>query len=291
MGLQIIEEKRTTEREAFELRIREKWEQMPPEKLNPLNSSMGKVRLERTIEVLEQEVSIKNFNIGDLGCGTGVLTGWLSKRGAKVIAVDVAENALRACEGGRRIQGCLPYLKLEDETFDGVVLADVIAEIDPHLYRLTLSEVARLMKKEGWLLSSTPLDLHSYDALEMFLSLIETEFAVESIKKSYHRLYIYLKRWVEAPSRFVRSGRDKEYRLKQLQKRSGLFRWWFNLNSSKPFSYFWFPLSFLLRPLQTWVGESRKFLLITERLSELLWGEGGITHVILFARKKSLKYN
>ncbi|MFN4174223.1 MAG: hypothetical protein ACK4HV_03870, partial [Parachlamydiaceae bacterium] len=54
---------------------------------------------------------------------------------------------------------------------------------------------ARLIKPDGLLIISTPIDIDSEDAASRFLSLIHTEFDIEEILPSHHALWIRLWRW------------------------------------------------------------------------------------------------
>ncbi|MCH9627193.1 MAG: hypothetical protein S4CHLAM2_08280 [Chlamydiales bacterium] len=283
-GLPIIEERVLSKKEQFEEKTRSFWEEAwseESEKYDPSQTVLGKERVQRTAQLLPDALSGKR--IADLGCGTAPFASYLSE--ADLTFVDVAEAALnRAPASAKHVRSTLPYCRLPEESFDGVLLTDVIADLEPHLYRLMLSEVSALLKREGFFLCSTELDLHSEDALPVFLDLIRTEFEVVKSQKSYHRLYFYLRRCLDAPARFVRAGREPAYRLQQLNKRAYFSRLWFYLNSIQPICYLWLPLKPLKSRLQ-----SRSLLLFLERLSQLLFGEAALTHIALLCRKKSLQ--
>jgi ubiquinone/menaquinone biosynthesis C-methylase UbiE len=287
MILPIVQEKIQSKREHYEERLQRAWKVPALEKLDPKNSAMGQVRVERTLALLEKHIAIKGGRIADLGCGTGWMASLLAKRGGDLTAVDLFENISESPQMSYR-KGAIPYLPFSDASFDGLVFTDVIAEIDPPLYRLTLSELARLLKRSGWILGSTQLDLDSADAHERFIGLIETEFEIIASTKSYNRLHVYLTRWLKAPARFVRAGGQGGYRMEQLQKRSGLMRLWFYLNSIKSISVLWKPIASLFSPLLGIVKSDLRLLLFAERLSKIFWGRSAITHVIVVARKKKI---
>lgn len=100
------------------------------------------------------------------------------------VAIDIAASVLDGCT-----EGILPYLRYPDETFEGVICTDVIAELPTSLHRLALSEIARLLVRDGYFICSTPLDRKSYDAKECFLNLISTEFCILVQKISYAPLF------------------------------------------------------------------------------------------------------
>ncbi|MCH9609882.1 MAG: hypothetical protein S4CHLAM45_13920 [Chlamydiales bacterium] len=106
------------------------------------------------------------------------------------VAIDIAADVLDGCQFG-----VLPYLNFPDHSFEGVILTDVLAELPEHLFRLALSEVARILEPEGHLICSTSLEKRSYDAKERFLKLIQTEFDLVVVEKS-RTLFFFSERHV-----------------------------------------------------------------------------------------------
>ena len=105
-------------------------------------------------------------------------------------------------------QQCLPHTTLQEEHYDLVISTDAIAYLQQDDFRLYFSELARLVKPQGSLICSTPIDIHSEDALERFIHLAETEFEIEKWVFSYHAYFIRLTRLLASPlSRFVRQSR------------------------------------------------------------------------------------
>ncbi len=282
--LRIIEERVLSKKEQYEqetyTRTEHAWKENPS-KLDPACSALGRERVKRTRELLSQ-LSFEGKEVVDLGCGSAPFI--LDLEQATITVVDSARSALDRCpESVRRIRGCLPYCRLPEEGFDGVILTDVIAEIDPHLYRLTISEISALMKREAFFLCSTELDHRTEEPLSHFLSLVKTEFEVVNMQTSSHRLFLFIRRCFEAPTRFIRGSQNGAYRQRQLEKRTGLFRLWFFLNSMQGIAYVWWPFVPLKKMLN-----GRPSILFFEKISEILWGEGAYTHVIVLLKKKSL---
>jgi 2-polyprenyl-3-methyl-5-hydroxy-6-metoxy-1,4-benzoquinol methylase len=288
MPLKVLEGRERSQRQLYEEKAQKIWANVPAEKLDPSKNVLGRVRIERTLQLLKSAAFLQGGSLVDLGCGSGYLAFLLGSSGSHVKAVDVVNNIMHHHVQVTFYHACLPYIALFNDTFDGVILSDVIAEIDPSLHRLALSEVARLVKSDGWVLFSTPLDLTSEDARQKFLQLIHTEFEIDGIVESYHRLYIVLLRWFKAPLRFVRASQNANYRCGHLAKRSGPSRLWFFLNSSKALAYFWRPWLPLCLPLLNTMHRSRTLLLSLERLSEIIWGSGALTHIIVLARKRKI---
>lgn len=270
------------------LQMEEFWKAAAQAEKNPLATAIGKERIRRT----KKNIPLKQspLSIADIGSGFGTLSSWLVDRGANLTAIDAASNALCSRFSNKFLftKEVFPYLRFSDENFDGILLCDVIAEIDPHLHRLCFSELARLLKKKGWIVLSTELDLDSEDAQQQFLFLVKTEFTILKKEFSYHRLYLCLQRILGAPKKFSRACKDKNYRLHQLQKRRAVLRLFFYLNTLSMFSYLWQPLSILMGPLSMKFRKNRRILLFCEKLSKFLWPVRGITHVIVTAERKSL---
>lgn len=221
-----------------------------PEKFNPMRNVMEKERIKRTEFMIEHHVkSISGSQCIDLGCGFGYISRFLRDKGAIVTAIDIASNALKnlASFDMQQIsisQAALPFLQskqFQDSSYDLVIATDVIAEMPLSEHRLCMSEFSRLIKKDGIVICSTPLDIDSENALERFIALFKTEFNIVDQRLSYHRLFI----------KFCR-----------------IFNW--------------------IKPLKNWLKQSRRTLLILEKVCKFLWPESGVSHVILVGKRRSL---
>lgn len=100
----------------------------------------------------------------DIGCGDGALTFKLAQRGDRVWGVDDSLLPLRLARGQfeRRARGRMPMvtnadarrLPFADDTFDCVVLADVIEHIDAP--DAVMNEAHRVLRRGGQILLTTP---------------------------------------------------------------------------------------------------------------------------------------
>jgi len=228
--------------------------------------------------------------LADLGCGRGALSYFAWKSGHQVTAVDIASNALKCLDEipVTKIQECLPYLKLPDQTFDAILCLDVIAELQENLHRLLISEISRLLMSKGLLVCSTPLDLGSWDAYSKFLQLLGTEFEILEIHSSYHRLFLLFSRLFSTSSLFLKAIQNADYRQERLLEKKGLYRALFALMSKPIFKNFWRGMEVLFHPLRCYLHRSHRLLGFLERISETLWGNQARTHVFVLACKKSL---
>lgn len=181
-----------TERTETQARFERLW-LIDPEQFNPDRSLLESVRIERTKAFLDDLPAVKTCV--DLGSGYGVLGLFMAEKGCEVTAVDIAKNALNRLVGLKGIttsQDYIPNTNLQDNSFDLVLSTDLIAFLNKHEYRLYVSELVRLCKQDGIIVCSTPIDIHSDDALHLFVSLMETEIIIDDWCFSYHRLYIRL---------------------------------------------------------------------------------------------------
>ncbi|HWX73815.1 MAG TPA: methyltransferase domain-containing protein [Solirubrobacteraceae bacterium] len=95
----------------------------------------------------------------DLGCGEGYFAAALARGGAEVVAVDVAEAALRRARTSHpeldvRLAEPEAPLPLEDSSFDVVWAGETIEHVaDTQQW---LSEVRRVLRSGGLILISTP---------------------------------------------------------------------------------------------------------------------------------------
>lgn len=166
-----------------------------PEDFDPTRNSREIERIERTWELIKKIPELEKKVIIDVGCGTGEIARRLKKLGATVHALEASQIPLRDLEkeGITTICESLPKTKLREGHYDLVICTDVIAYLPSNEHRLLMLELSRIVKKEGYVICSTPLDIYSEDALEIFESLLRTEFVIEEMVLSYHALHIRIK--------------------------------------------------------------------------------------------------
>ena len=93
----------------------------------------------------------------DAGCGTGSNLVMLRDLGQEAVGVDAlpaaVELARRICPESAVELGDVTSLPFADESFDGVVLLDVLEHVDD---RLALSEATRVLRRGGFVAVSVP---------------------------------------------------------------------------------------------------------------------------------------
>lgn len=265
-----------------------------PNKYNPNRDCMQRERITHTWNLLQKNMTVDGMQAVDMGCGYGVLSEKLHQANAKSIdAVDASHLALDHISGNLfpricKKQDCLPNTLLEDESYDIVVATDVIGELQDADFRFFFSELARVIKDNGHLVCSTSLDMHSEDALERFAMLAETEFEFVDWKFSFHRFYIHICDFFEAPRRFVQAYQDPEYKQYALNKRFSFGNWWFKVNSKQVPSWLWRAVRPVSNVIGKWLKNSTSFMLFLEKITKPWYEADGATHVIFVGKKRPL---
>ncbi len=264
-----------------------------PERFDKLHTSIGRERFERLKMLLQPNIKPDQVAC-DLACGAGATSLWLCQQGLHVDAVDIASNALQILRKKypssslTTIHDYVPYTTLKDDSYDLLICTDLIAELHPNEYRILFSELARLVKQNGKIICSTPLDFHSEDALQRFIDLAETELEIVEINYAYDKLFIKFSDFLAWPRRVERACRDPQYRKEALKQRQGFSKWMFQLFSHSPFRYLWKAISFLTDPLSKFYDNSDRIRSFFEKITHFLSQENGITHVIILAIRRAI---
>lgn len=267
-----------------------------PEQFNPLRNCMERERIERTWQLVSSygKLGFKDKVIADLACGGGVLSKRLKDAGAKVHALDIASLAIKNLRKSvpdidETYQQCLPHTTLEDDVYDLVFADEVIAFMPSQELRLFMAELCRLVKPNGYVICSTPLDINTQDPLLRFSSLAETEFKIHQWICSHYRLYIKLKKFFCAPSHYARAYKDRDFRQQELQKRTGFSQRWLRWNSQGPLAIMWTIVQYPFQPLAYLFRQNRTWMLFLEKICRIFWGDSGITHAIFIASRRPLQ--
>ncbi len=93
----------------------------------------------------------------DAGAGQGTMSARLERLGYEVTSTDVSESAVEVLRGrlaGQVAEASVTDLPFGDESFDGVVLGEVLEHVEDD--RGALVEVARVLRRGGVLAASVP---------------------------------------------------------------------------------------------------------------------------------------
>jgi 2-polyprenyl-3-methyl-5-hydroxy-6-metoxy-1,4-benzoquinol methylase len=257
------------------------------------NDALERQKLDRTFILVKDCEDVTGKTVVDIGCGVGAFSRMLRDAGARVSAIDISSNALKLFEKHGKeqievIQDSLPNTKFKDDEFDIVVCCDTIASIHPDDRRLAMAEMSRIVKKEGWVICSTSIDINSVDALERFESLFQTEFTIKKSYESYNAYSIRFFNVLDAPRRFFEGWRSREYRNKMLQERMGVYHSWYQINSSPAIGWIWAVPSFVMSPIANLLRRSSWLVSLFEKLCHGISNQAGISHSILAGQRKPL---
>ncbi|MFC1548341.1 class I SAM-dependent methyltransferase [Candidatus Omnitrophota bacterium] len=138
------------------------------------SNAFVKARYQKCMKLLESEAEdISGKKVLDLGCGDGVLTYMVQKRGARVRGIDLSELAIQFAREQHKKRGsdatftcCSVYdAGFEDNSFDVIFCSDVIEHVSDPLP--LLGEIKRILKPGGKAIISTPIRVTSKPLDEM----------------------------------------------------------------------------------------------------------------------------
>lgn len=158
-----------------------------------------------------KKVKGKKIKILDAGCGFGIYSFTLKKKGFEVYSIDCSEKRIHFLKGnGIKNAQVMDIAKLnfKNNFFDAIVCSDVVEHVKN--YEKAFSELSRVLKKGGRLLLTLPnLSLHN----------------ILTYKKFYHIKPGYSKEDIE---RFARENNFKIEKLRLYSSYLGEFA--FDLN-------------------------------------------------------------
>lgn len=283
---------RGTRRQEIEASMERLW-LIEPEQFNSERDAVQRKRITRTLITIKTHLELKGKRCVDLGCGMGTITELLRNEGAKIDAVDIASKALellktKDMQNITAIQDCLPATRLDDGIYDLVVCTETIGYLHQNEYRLLFAELSRLIAKNGIVACSTPLDIHSENALERFAALAETEFEIDEWILRYDLLWIKCCEFFEAPALYIKAGTNNFERKKELEKRKSVCKLWFKWNTIKPMTFMWrliYPISSRIASL---IKQSDSLINFLEKFTKLFWDDSGISHALFIGKRRPL---
>ena len=155
---------------------------------------------------------------------------------------------------------------------------------------MAFSELARIIKTEGVVVCSTPIDIDSENALERFSGLAETEFEIDKWLLNYDVLWIRLLGFLSAPETYAKASRDPSLRTHELAKHGKLGRGWFNINSSPALGFLWHVVSFVTRPIANFFAQNNSLMVLLEKISRFFWSETGVSHALFIGKKRKMVF-
>jgi len=174
---------------------------------------------------------IKDRKILDAGCGDGVLSYFLAKRGANVTGIDNSEEAIKfareKCKDSKNLDflvASVYKLPFKDKNFDFIVSPEVIEHLE--YPEKMLSEIKRVYNGKGKIIITAPIKLTEKPLDKMhYQEFFENEFE-EVLKKYFDEIKIIKSHplfWVEFQNKTILRRNVPKYFLNLLN-----FLFWFN---------------------------------------------------------------
>lgn len=123
------------------------------------------LNLEKRISLIKRNVNLKDKYILDCGCGAGSYLFKLKKYTQFVFGIEYSGNKLKLTKNYRKsinfLQGNIEILPYKDESFDIIILNEVIEHIPEQLR--ALREIFRVLKVEGTIILFAPNRLYPFE--------------------------------------------------------------------------------------------------------------------------------
>ena len=166
----------------------------------------------RLNDIVERLGKGRGRSLLDFGCASGNIAGALSSQGFVVTGCDISEGMVE--DARRRFGDCVEILLIEegslpfdDESFDVVITVSVLEYVDE--IAMTLTELARILKKDGLLLATVPNERHPVRWMEAALRLVMPSFdysRIPLVSSAGSRLNSYRAYLSVSRQRMSRSG-------------------------------------------------------------------------------------
>ncbi|RDY23271.1 class I SAM-dependent methyltransferase [Romboutsia maritimum] len=140
----------------------------------------------------------KNKVVLDAACGEGYGTNILSKEASKVYGIDISKESIEHAKKkyeSKNIEfteASIEKLPFEDNSFDVIVSFETIEHVNINIQKKFLSEVKRVLKKDGIFLVSTPNKKVYSDIFKYKNEFHEKEFYKEEYIKFLKEYFNYV---------------------------------------------------------------------------------------------------
>ena len=136
----------------------------------------------------------KNEKILDIGCGAGVFSFELARRGFDVIGIDYSEDAIRLCKNlaerfnlnnAEFIKEDAMSMGIKSDSFDVIYAADFFEHLTLPAFNRVIKEIHRVMKINGKLIIWSPYPDHWIEQLKkrnILLKQDKSHFGLDYIK-------------------------------------------------------------------------------------------------------------
>ncbi len=155
------------------------------------------------LEWIEQYVTLQGLHVLDIGCGGGVLSEGLAKKGAIVTGLDVEEGALQTARAHAKKEQldihyvCEPVECFESPQFDVVTCLEMLEHVDNP--ERVIHSAARLLKPGGTLFLSTL----NRTAKAYALAIVAAEYVLSLLPRQTHTFERFIR-----PSELAKTVRE-----------------------------------------------------------------------------------
>lgn len=257
-----------------------------------------KFRHDLYISILQRMLpTIDPIKILDVGCGLGELTKRVDELDRKnwIIGMDISQNATRIFKKILNkkmlievVGGALPHLPFMANSFDIVICAEVLYYLDMKHQHLSLQNIQTILKPNGFLLLSVPLrdDPKALAFAEQeILNLVLSYFHVEQIQYNYAKIYGI----IEKPLLLLYENVDVVRKIREMSEEE-FIRWRIKASTRKvkiakiirKFNFL--PILEAAIPKIRLILSLKTPVIGLYRLTKLLMGKKGRTHIILLLR-------
>ena len=158
---------------------------------------------------IDERVSLKGKRVLDVGCGGGILSESMARRGAEVLGIDLADKSLKVAELHKletgvdnvnyRFVSAEQLAAEEQATFDVVTCLEMLEHVpDP---AQTIQACADLCKPGGWLFFSTI----NRNPKSFLFAIVGAEYILNLLPKGTHEYKKFIK-----PSELAQFARQSQ---------------------------------------------------------------------------------
>ena len=158
---------------------------------------------------IDERVSLKGKRVLDVGCGGGILSESMARRGAEVLGIDLADKSLKVAELHKletgvdnvnyRFVSAEQLAAEEQATFDVVTCLEMLEHVpDP---AQTIQACADLCKPGGWLFFSTI----NRNQKSFLFAIVGAEYILNLLPKGTHEYKKFIK-----PSELAQFARQSQ---------------------------------------------------------------------------------
>lgn len=238
----------------------------------------------------------------EIGCALGDYTQRIFNMNPSnsLIGIDIAENAIfRVSKNFPEIcfnVGSLPNLNFKDNSFNGIICLEVLYYLNEANQRISLAQIAQILKPDGFLLLSGGINQGSqYFNDKKIVSMISEYFLIEKIQYNYSKLYVIFERqlllvffYLDLIEKLLKLSKDEFMQNISCSRYQKTIKKGYDIMHILPFgvSICQGVVSVgkkMIRAMLSWTLPVR----ICYHMSHMIFGDKGKTQIIILARKKN----